>query len=78
MASKPAKRFGQVAIENGFISPEQLTSALSLQAQEKLNDGRHQLIGEILVNQGFITPQQVKAILEIMNQQMISKISIGR
>jgi len=78
MAHKPAKRFGQVAVENGFITLEQLSSALSLQAQENLNDGCHQRIGEILVNQGFMTPQQVKAVLEIMNQQMISKISIGR
>ncbi len=78
MADKPVKRFGQVAIEHGFITLEQLTSALALQAQENLKDGCHQLIGEILVNQEFITEQQVKEVLEIMNQQMISKISIGR
>lgn len=78
MAKGPAKRFGQIAVENGFITLEQLSSALSLQAQENLKNGSHQLIGEILVNQGLITPKQVNAVLEIMNQQMLSKLSMGR
>jgi hypothetical protein len=78
MANKPSKRFGQIAVEQGLITLEQLKSALSYQAQENLNDGGHQRIGEILIHQGLITSQQVKEILEIQNQQMISKISIGR
>jgi hypothetical protein len=78
MSNKPAKRFGQIAVEKGFITLDQLSSALALQAEENLKTGCHQLIGQILLNKKLITEEQIKEVLEMMNQQMISKISIGR
>ncbi len=74
----PAKRFGQIAVEMGFITAEQLSAALIAQAEENIENGTHQLIGQILVKQKLLSEEQVQIILETMNQQMISKISIGR
>ena len=56
-------RFGNIAVENKFITPLQLIEALNIQVMEEIRDGKHRLIGEILFHLKHITLEQVEAVL---------------
>ncbi|MDP7033178.1 MAG: serine/threonine-protein kinase [Planctomycetota bacterium] len=58
-------RFGEKAIQAGFVSPSELEECLQLQIQQK-KAGKSKIprIGEILVHKGFMNKQQVVAILK--------------
>ncbi len=58
------KRFGIIAIEKGFIEPENLIEALKIQVEEEISSNRHRLIGEILMENGYIEPSQIKEVLD--------------
>lgn len=58
------KRFGIIAIEKGFIKPENLIEALKIQVEEEISSNRHRLIGEILMENGYIEPSQIKEVLD--------------
>jgi twitching motility protein PilT len=57
--------FGQLAIENGFVTEEQVQLCLRVQAQL---GGRHHL-GALLVNRGFINEEQLRKILALQTQR---------
>jgi len=57
------RRFGVIAVEEGFISPTQLFEALETQVEDDLNGRPHRLIGEILQKQGIMTWAQVGIVL---------------
>ena len=57
------KRFGNVAIERGFISPMQLTEALKIQIDEESVGGYRRLTGEILLEKGYLTTNQIDEVL---------------
>jgi hypothetical protein len=59
-------RFGVVAIEKGFITPEKLIEALKIQVQEELEGSERRLIGQILINKGQITTDQIDEVLIAM------------
>jgi hypothetical protein len=63
---KREMRFGVVAVEKGFVTPDQLFEALKVQVQEDLESETHRLVGEILVEQGAITPEQRDEVLEVL------------
>ena len=56
-------RFGVIAVQKGFVTPEQVVDALALQAKEFFSTGKHRLIGEILMDQGLLDPQQLDEII---------------
>jgi hypothetical protein len=58
------KRFGIIAIEKGFIKPDNLIDALKIQVKEDIEYKNHRLIGEILMESGYIKPSQIQEILE--------------
>jgi hypothetical protein len=58
------KRFGVVAVEKGFITPEQLIEAMKIQILENLGDTNNSLIGQILLEKGFITTEQIDEVLK--------------
>ncbi len=60
------KRYGNIAIEKGFITPEQLMEALNIQVMEEINDGNHRLLGVILFEKKFITLMQDKEVLDTL------------
>lgn len=66
---EPEKRFGFIAIEKGYITPDDLIEALRIQVQENIGQGKHQRIGEILVTKGKMTDAQVEDVLEALSQQ---------
>lgn len=58
------RRFGQVAVERGFITPEQLKEALTDQVDEDLANKRHRLLGDILFERNCMTANQIEAVLD--------------
>ncbi len=66
VVEKLDKRFGIVAIENGFIDTEQLFKAMEVQVFENLDGTKHRLIGEILLEKGYITVDQIEEVLKLM------------
>jgi hypothetical protein len=60
--------FGSVAIQRGFITPDQLVEALKVQAEGQLR----RRIGEILQEQGAMTYSEVGQV--IMGLGMITNI----
>ena len=70
MSDKPGKiehyekQFGIIAIEKGFITPDNLIETLKIQVEEEINYKTHRLIGEILLDRGYITPAQIQDVLD--------------
>jgi len=60
------KRFGAVAIEKGFITPEHLLEAMKIQILESLGVSDHRLIGQILWEEGYIKSEQINEVLASM------------
>jgi hypothetical protein len=57
------KRFGVLAVEKGFVNPDQVIEALKIQVMEDIEKGKHRLIGRILLEQGLITLSQINNVL---------------
>jgi hypothetical protein len=58
------KRFGTIAVEKGFITPDQLIEALTVQVMENLKVKKHKLIGAILREKKFMTIQEIDEVLK--------------
>jgi len=58
------KRFGTIAMENGFITTEQLCEALKIQIMEEVEKKKHKLIGTILFERGHMTFPQIHEVLQ--------------
>lgn len=58
------RRFGQVAVERGFITPEQLKEALVEQVDDDLTRKRHRSLGDILFEKNYMTASQIEAVLD--------------
>ncbi|MEJ2032657.1 MAG: hypothetical protein P8Y63_06400 [Deltaproteobacteria bacterium] len=56
-------RFGEIAVELGFITEAQLEDALASQSQEKLSGKEHRLMGTILFENGWMSGPQVDQVL---------------
>lgn len=63
---KVDKTFGDVAIEKGFITPEQLEKALKIQTDDACSLGKRRPVGRILLNEGFITLQQLGEVIKLL------------
>lgn len=46
--AKLCRRFGQIAVKKGFVTPEQVKEAFLEQLDDDLNGREHRLIGTIL------------------------------
>jgi hypothetical protein len=57
-------RFGQIAVELGFLSKKQLQEALAEQVEDDIAHRPHRLVGEICLQKGWLTPRQVEIILD--------------
>jgi len=66
MADPLERRFGIVAVEKGFVSPEQLREALEIQVTENIEKRKHRFIGTILVDQGYMKHSQISEVLKAM------------
>ena len=57
------RRFGQVAVEKNFVTPEQAKQALLEQIEDNLAQKPHRQLGKILIDKGWINAGQVEAVL---------------
>ncbi len=63
-------RFGVVAINKGYVTPEQVIEALNIQVKEDISAGRHRRIGAILLELGLLTDIQIADVLKELEKQI--------
>ena len=64
MGLKPSeKRFGEIAVDKGFATKDQINIALEIQTEEDNSEGQHRPIGRLLFNLGYINVSQIEKIL---------------
>ncbi len=67
---KPARmmclRFGTIAVDLGFIRPQDLIEALEMQVTEDLAGNPHRSIGTILLARDLLSSEQVDAVLKVL------------
>lgn len=61
---KYEKRFGQVAIEKGYIKTEDLIKAMADQVYEEQNDQERRQVGFILLQNGKMKASQLEEIVK--------------
>ena len=66
---EPEKRFGLIAIEKGYITPNDLIEALKEQIGEDIQKRKHRLIGNILRAKGKMTEEQIQDVLKALPRQ---------
>jgi hypothetical protein len=59
LSKRYSPRFGEIAIDKGFVTAEQLTEGIAKQAEDGLSNSRYRLIGSILFEHGWITNEQI-------------------
>jgi hypothetical protein len=62
------KRFGDRAVERGFITTEDVLQVINIQEMERIQKGQHRSIGRILLDQGLISISQIDEVLESMGK----------
>jgi hypothetical protein len=63
------QRFGEIAVEKEYISPEQLKKALSVQrSADRGVDKSPPLIGEILYELGFMKNSKIKKVIKFIKK----------
>ena len=63
LSQKYNPRFGQIAVEKGFVTSEQVKQALLEQIDDDLAQRPHRQLGMILLEKGWMNAQQVEAVL---------------
>ncbi len=59
-------RFGEIAVDKGFVTEGQLKEALVEQVEDNLSNHPHRLIGYILFENGWITTKQFDSVINIL------------
>lgn len=67
-------KLGDYLVEHGFISRDQLESALTFQRNHTDYQGRRQRLGDILVHHGVLTPQVLARALVVQQQQKLTRL----
>jgi hypothetical protein len=69
----PARRFGFIAIEKGFIKADQLYEALMWQRAQETDGTERRLLGMILKDLGYLSVSQIKEILQALESETESR-----
>lgn len=64
ITKKYSPRFGNMAVDLGFITPEQLKAALSEQVDDEVSGNPHRVIGSIFFEKGWMTYQEIEKVLK--------------
>jgi len=64
------KRFGVLAVEKGYVTPDQVIEGLKIQVMEDMEKQKHRPIGIILMEKGLITSEQLMDVLEAMGKNL--------
>ena len=60
------KRFGAIAVEQGYITLEQLLEAMRVQVTEDIEQNKHRPIGQILFELGYMSDAQIEEVLDVV------------
>ena len=72
---KPKRRpFGQIAIEMGFVTPDQVAKALRIQKDEDARGATHRLLGIIMLGAGFLASEEMIQILKYYQTEKKEKL----
>ena len=63
LSQKYTPRFGQIAVEKGFVTSGQVKEALLEQIDDDFARRPHRELGIILLEKGWMNAQQVEAVL---------------
>jgi hypothetical protein len=66
LSNRYCPQIGKIAVDMGYITPEQLTEALAEQAEDSLSNRPHRFIGYILSEHGWIDNEQLGIVLDIL------------
>ena len=69
------QRFGNVAMERGFITQDELMEAKSLQISYEITEKGHRHIGGILFDLDYLTPLQLDEVIKVVDQEIVKKHS---
>ena len=64
--------FGEVAIEKGYLRPEQLQTALTEQERIDKEEGGNRFLGEVLIEMGYMTEKQVLDVLNAVHVRTVT------
>lgn len=70
VSRKYCPRFGQLAVEMGFITESQLKEALASQIHDELCGRGHRLLGAILFDNDWMSGAQIDQVLNALAQKM--------
>ncbi len=70
ISQKYCPRFGQIAVESGFIDEAQLAAALASQVHQELNGQGHRWLGEILFEKEWMSAAQVEQVMTELFRRM--------
>lgn len=70
LSIKYCRRFGQLAVELGFITEAQLIEALACQVRDELNGDGHRLLGEILFASELMSAPQIDRVMTELFRQV--------
>ena len=70
ISQKYCPRFGQIAVELGFINEAQLAAALARQVHQELDGQGHRLLGEILFEQEWMSAPQIDHVMTTLFKRM--------
>ena len=70
ISDKYCPRFGQTAVEMGFINEAQLKEALCSQIEGDLIHKEHRLLGAILFDKEWLTSDQVEKVMNVLLKTM--------
>ena len=73
ITKKYSPRFGKIAVDKGFITPEQLKLALSEQVDDDLLSNTHRVIGSIFFDKGWMTYKEIEAVLKELFKEINQK-----
>lgn len=63
ISKKYCTRFGCIAIERRFITPEQLKEALAEQVEDEVSNKPSRVLGIILFEKGWMSSEQIETVL---------------
>lgn len=70
LLEKYCPRFGQIAVESGFITEAQLAQALAYQVNVGRDGREHRLLGEILFEKEWMSASQIDQVMTELCKRM--------
>ena len=70
ISDKYCPRFGQIAVEKGFITPQQLVTALRIQDDDSRAGRPHRYLGVILFDSDWMTGEQIDEVLTTLFRRL--------